>query len=92
MLASSVIVGAAHVKCVGSVEPEHDSILIVDAHGVLPFQIAGERVQSISGRHPQVVELRHGIDLIEFAADDRPQVLRDPAGRLRIDPVPDVPG
>ena len=89
---SSVVVGAAHVKRVRTFEPEHDSILVVDAHGVLALQIAGERVQSISRRHPQVVELRHGIDLIQLAADDRPQVLRDQAGRLRMDAVPDIPG
>ena len=58
---SSVLVGAAHVQRVGTLESEHDSILVVDTHGVLAFQIAGERVQSISRRHPQVVELRHGI-------------------------------
>ena len=89
---SSVIVGAAHAERVGTFEPEHDSILVVDAHGVLSFQIASERVQSISRRHPQVVELPHGIYLIQFASDDRPQVLRDPAGGLRIDAVPDIPG
>lgn len=48
----SVVVGAAHVKRVGTFEPEHDSILVVDAHGVLAFQITAERVQSISRRHP----------------------------------------
>lgn len=89
---SSVVVGAAHVERVGTFEPEHDSVLVVDAHGVLAFQIAGERVQSISRRHPQVVELPHGIDLIQFAADDRPQGFRDPTGGLRIDAVPDIPG
>ena len=89
---SSMVVGAAHLKRVGTFEPEHDSILVVDAHGVLALQIAGERVQSISRRHPQVVELRHGIDLIELPANNRPQILRDPAGRLRIDAVPDIPG
>lgn len=89
---SSVIVGAAHAERVGTFEPEHDSILVVDAHGVLSFQIASERVQSIARRHPQIVELRHGIDLVQLATDDRPQALRDPAGRLRIDAVPDIPG
>jgi hypothetical protein len=31
-------------------------------------------VQPIPGRHLQVVELRHGIDLIQLGPDDRPQV------------------
>ena len=69
---SSVVVGAAHVERVGTFEPEHDSILVVDAYGVLPCQISDERVQSISRRHPQIVELRHGIDLVQLATHDRP--------------------
>ncbi len=89
---SSVVVGAAHVERVGTFEPEHDSVLVVDAHGMPSFEIPGERVQSIAWRHPQVTELRHSIDLIELAADDRPHVLRDSSGSLRIDAVPDVPG
>ncbi len=79
---SSVVVRAAHVEDVGTFEPEHDPILVVHAHGVVPIEVPAERVQSISRRHPQVVELRHGIDLVQLATDDRPQVLRDPAGRF----------
>ncbi len=89
---SSVVVGAAHVERVGALEPENDPILVVHTHGVLPFQVPGKRVQPIPGRYLQVVELRDGIDLVQFAANDRPQVPGDPAGGLRIDAVPDVPG
>ena len=89
---SSVVVGAADVEGIGTFESEHDSVLVVDAHGVLALQIAGERVQSVARRHPQIVERGHGIDLIQLAADNRPQVLRDSAGRFRIDAVPDIPG
>lgn len=88
---SSVVIGAAHVERVGAFEPEHDSILVVDAHGVLACQVAGERVQSVSGRHPQVIDPRHRVDLIQRAADERPQILGDTTGGFRVDAVPDVP-
>jgi hypothetical protein len=34
----------------------------------MPGAITFERVQSIAGRHPQIVELRHRVDLIQLAS------------------------
>ena len=87
-----MVVGALHVECIAAFEAKYDPILIVDPHGVEPSQVGAERVQSVPGRHFQVVEPRHRVDLIQLAADDRPQILRDPAGGFRVDAVPDVPG
>lgn len=87
-----MIIGALHVERVTAFEPEHDPILVVHAHGMETSKIAAERVQPISGRYPQVIEPRYGVNLIQFAADDRPELLRDAPCRLAVDAVPDVPG
>jgi hypothetical protein len=87
-----VIVGAPHVKRVCAFEAKHDPILVVDSHGVEPSQISAERVQSVPGRHFQIVKLRHRVDLIEFATHVWPELARNPPSRLAVDAVPDVPG
>ena len=86
-----MIVGALHVERVTAFKTEHDSILSVHAHGVQPSHVTAERVQPVSGRYLQVIEPRYGVDLIKFAADDRPELLRDAPCRLAVDAVPDVP-
>jgi len=67
---SSVIVRAAHVERIGTNEPEHDSILVVHPYRVKASKVSGKCVQAVPGRHPQIVERRHGIDLIQFSSDD----------------------
>ena len=88
---SSVIIGAPHVERVCAFEPEHDPVLIVHAHGVETSKVAAERVQPIPGRHLQILEPRHGVDLIQFPTHDRPELPRDAPSRLAVDAVPDVP-
>jgi hypothetical protein len=87
-----VIVGAPHVERVSAFEAEHDSILIVHAHRVESSQIPAERVQLVPGRYFQILELRHCVDLIEFATHVWPELAWDPPRRLAVDAVPDVPG
>ena len=86
-----MVIGALYVERVSAFEPEHDPTLIVHPHGLETSKIAAERVQPIAGRYLQVIEPRYGIKLIQFAADDRPELLRDAPCRLAVDAVPDVP-
>jgi len=86
-----VVVGALHVECVSAFEAKHDSILVVDSHRVEPSQISAERVQSVPGRHSQIVKLHHRVDLIEFAPHVWPEFARNPPRMLAVDAVPDVP-
>ena len=86
-----MVVGALHVECVSAFEAKHDPILIVDSHGVEPSQTGAERVQSVPGRHFQIVKLRHRVDVIEFATHVCPELARNPPSRLAVDAVPDVP-
>ncbi len=44
--------------------------LIVDTNPVLAISIADERFQPIARRHPQKVEYRGGIQLIDFPSRD----------------------
>jgi hypothetical protein len=85
-----VIVGAPYVERVGAFEPEHDSVLIVHPHRVPTSEVTREPVQSIPGRHLQVVEPCHCVDLIQFPTHDRPQRARDAPSRLAINAIPDV--
>jgi hypothetical protein len=87
-----VVVGALHVERISAFEPKHDPILVVDSHGVEPSQIGAGRVQSVAGRHFQIIELRHRVDLIEFATHVWPELPGNPPSRLAVDAVPDVPG
>lgn len=66
-------------------------VLIVHADGVIPGSIPFERMQAIAWRHAEIVELRHRVDLIQLAPDDRPQGLRNSPGRLAVHTVPHVP-
>ena len=75
-LSSSVVVRALHVERVSACETEHNPILIVHPHRVPSSEVISEGVQPVSGRHLQIVKLGHGINLIEFAAHDRPQLTR----------------
>ena len=86
-----MIVGALDIERVCACEPEHDPILVVHANGVQSSLVTAERVQPVARRHPQILELRDGVDLIEFAPHDRPELTRNPAGRFAVDAVPDVP-
>jgi Protein of unknown function (DUF1579) len=85
-----VIVGAPHLERVPAFEPGHDPVLIVHAHRVETSTVTCERVQPIPGRHVQVIEPRHGVDLIQFATHDGPEFARDAPSRLAVDAVPDV--
>jgi hypothetical protein len=86
-----VIVGALHVERISAFEAKHDPILIVDSHRVEPSQISAEAVQSVTGRHLQIVKPSHRVDLIEFATHVCPELARNPSSRLAVDAVPDVP-
>ena len=48
---ASVVIRAAYIERVTAFETEHDSILIVHAHGVQPSHVTAERVRPVSGRH-----------------------------------------
>ena len=56
---SSVIVGAAHVERVFSLEPEDDPILIGDANRMKPGQLVYQSVKPISRGHSELVERGH---------------------------------
>ena len=64
---ASMTISAPYVERVTAFETEHDSILIVHAHGVQPSHATAERVQPVAGRNFQILEARDGVDLIEFA-------------------------
>jgi hypothetical protein len=87
-----VVVGALHVECVSAFEAKHDPILVVDPHRVEPSHISAEGVQSVTGRHLQIVKPSHRVDLIEFATHVCPELARNPSSRLAVDAVPDVLG
>ena len=85
-----MVVGAPHLERVRTFEPAHDSVLIVHADRVETAEGTAEPVQPIPWWHLQILEPRHGIDLIQFPPNDRPQRARNPPSRLTIDAVPDV--
>jgi hypothetical protein len=87
-----VVVGAAHVEGVFSLEPEDDPILLVHPNRLKTGKIVYQRVQPISRRDPPIVEFGHRVDLIQLALNDRPDRSRNPSGGLAVDPVPDIPG
>ena len=87
-----MVVGALHVERISAFEAKHDPILIVDSHCVEPSQISAERMQSVPGRHFQIVKPRDPVDLIESATHVWPEFASNPPRRLTIDAVPDVPG
>ncbi len=87
-----MVVGAPHVERISAFEAKHAPILVVDSQRVEPSQISAERVQSVPGRHSQIVKPRHRVDLIEFAAHVWPEFARNPPRRLTVDAVPDGPG
>jgi hypothetical protein len=69
-----VVVGALHVERISAFEAKHDPILVVDSYRVEPSQISAEGVQSVTGRHLQIVKPSHRVDLIEFAAHVCPEL------------------
>jgi hypothetical protein len=85
-----VVVGASNVKRVCAFEPKDDSELVVHAHRVEAAKTTRERVQPIPGRHIQVIEPRHRVDLIQFPTHDRPQLAWDTPSRFAVDAVPDI--
>ena len=86
-----MIVGAAHVQRVCTVEPEDDPILVVHAKGMGSSKITAQRVQPIPGRHFQVIKPRYSIYLIQFTTHDLPELPGDTSRSLAVDAVPDVP-
>jgi len=87
-----MIVSAPHVERVPTFEPEQDTVLIVHAHRVVATKVTSKRVQPIPGGHFQVIEPRHGVDLIQLATDDWPDVAGDATSRLTVDAVPNIAG
>ena len=85
-----MIIGAPHLERVGAFEPEHDSVLIVHPHRVPAPEVTRERVQPIPGRHLQVVEPSHRVDLVQFPSHDGPEHARDAPSGLAVDAVPDI--
>ena len=63
-----MVIGAADVLGVLVVEAKHDAILIVDANAVISGAIGAERMQPVARRHSQIVEPRHGVNLIQLAS------------------------
>ena len=86
-----MVVGALHVERVPACEAEHNPILIIHSYRVRSSEVTSERVQPVPGRHLQIVELGHGVDLIEFPTHDRPELTRNPPSRFAVDAVPDIP-
>ena len=89
---SLVVIRAQHVERISTFKAKHDPILVVDPHRVEPSQISAEGVQSVTGRHLQIVKPSHRVDLIEFATHVCPELARNSSSRLAADAVPDVPG
>ena len=81
-----------HVERISAFEAKHDPTLIVDSHRVEPSQISAKGVQSVTGRHLQIVKPSHRVDLIEFATHVWPEFARNAPRRLTVDAVPDGPG
>ena len=90
MTVASVIVGAPNIERVSALEPEYDPVLIVDAHRMAASEIAGQRMQTVPRGHPQVVETRHRINLVQLAPHNRPKLPRNASSRLAIHAIPDV--
>ena len=86
-----MVVGALHVERISAFEAKHDPILIVDSHRVESSQITAEAMQSVTGRHLQIIKPGHRVDLIELASHVCPELARNPSSRLTVDAVPDVP-
>ena len=84
------MIGAAHVEGMLALEAKHDPELIVDANRVMPCQFPVEGVQVIAWWHTQILDPRHGVDLIQLSLDDGPEGPRNPPCRLTIDAVPHV--
>ena len=55
-------------------------------------KLSAEGVQSVTGRHVQIVKPGHRVDLIEFATHICPELARNSSSRFAVDAVPDVPG
>jgi hypothetical protein len=45
---------------------EHDPPLLVDPNAVEIFQVAGQLLQTVAGRNPEVVQLGCSMELVEF--------------------------
>jgi hypothetical protein len=87
-----VIVGAADIKGVLSVEPEDHSVLLVDAYRVKPGQVTHQRMKSVARGDPQIIQASHGVQLIQFPPNDRPKRSGNAPSGLAVDAVPDVSG
>jgi len=86
-----MVVRAADIISVLAVEAKLDPVLIVDANGLGSSAISFERMQSIARWYAEIVELRHRVDLVELASNDRPQGFGNSAGRPAVHTMPNVP-
>jgi hypothetical protein len=89
---SSVVVCAANLFTIAVRELEDDSILLVHADTVKTNEISPQLLQSVGGRHPQVLDGCAGIQQIEFLLHPAPELASNPAGRFGVAPVIDVGG
>jgi hypothetical protein len=87
---SSVVVCAANLFTIAIRELEDDSILLVHADTVKINEM--QLLQSVGGRHPQVLDGCAGIQQIEFLLHPAPELASNPAGRFGVAPVIDVGG
>jgi len=77
-----VVVRDLDIKRIAVLEPEADTPSIVDRDRILALSIPGELVQSVSRRHPQIVDAARKIDVLDFSPcpprDLRRQSTRSP--------------
>ncbi len=70
---------------------ETDSVLVVDTDAVLPFSVPVERLQAVPRWDPQRLKRDHGVQLVELALRDSPQLLgARPSCRFGTAPVEDI--
>src|SRR6185436_10586547 len=54
---------------------EADPVLVVDPDAVLALAVAGESLQAITGRGPEIIKALGGIELVELAKGHGPEAL-----------------
>jgi hypothetical protein len=66
LILALVVVGHLDLERVAIDEPKADAPLIIDGNGVLTLAIVSKCMKPVAGRHPQVVETRSQVHVLEF--------------------------
>jgi hypothetical protein len=65
--------------------------LVVDPNAVMTGAIATERLESVPGRKPELIQANRGVDLHELSEHDAPQLRRKGADLFAVPEAPCVP-